>query len=205
MEVRVRVRVRVRFELGEAVASEWAARLLTSSSPSGMLHGNSSRCEQSSPAKPSSHAHSPTSRLHTPWEEQLAGQRLADQRRGALLWRGGRGRDDGRDDECAATPRAAEAGGGWRRLDDIWPRGRVAAAAAVAAVGAGWPLARPVVVVVVVVVAAVRRSGGTGAAVRRMKRSHTPKPKKRPAASAARSLIRMPPNVLGEDLGAIRR
>ena len=190
------------------MASEWAARLLTSSSPSGMLHGNSSRCEQSSPAKPSSHAHSPTSRLHTPWEEQLAGQRLADQRRGGQLWCGGRGRDDGRDDECAATPRAAEAGGGWRRLDDIWPRGRVAAAAAaVAAVGAGWPLARPVVVVVVVVVvvAAVRRSGGTGAAVRRMKRSHTPKPKKRPAASAARSLIRMPPNVLGEDLGAIRR
>ena len=135
----------------------------------------------------------------------MAGQRLADQRPRALLWRGGRGRDDGRDDECAATPRAAEAGGGWRRLDDIWPRGRVAAAAAVAAVGAGWPLARPVVVVVVVVVAAVRRSGGTGAAVRRMKRSHTPKPKKRPAASAARSLIRMPPNVLGEDLGAIRR
>ena len=69
----------------KAAAAVEAAHLLTSSSPSGMLHGNSSRCEQSSPAKPSSHAHSPTSRLHTPWEEQLAGQRLADQRRGARL------------------------------------------------------------------------------------------------------------------------
>ena len=64
-------------------------------------------------------------------------------------------------------------------------------------------MARPVVVVMVVV-AAVRRSGGTGAAVRRMKRSHTPKPKKRPAASHPSSLIRTPPHAL-EDLGAIRR
>ena len=61
------------------------------------------------------------------------------------------------------------------------------------------------VVVVKVVVAAVRRSGGTGAAVRRMKRSHTPKPKNTPAASAAKSLIRTPPHKLGEDPGAIRR
>ena len=61
------------------------------------------------------------------------------------------------------------------------------------------------VAVVMVVDAAVRRSGGTGAAVRRMKRSHTPKPKNTPAASAAKSLIRTPPHRLGEDPGAIRR
>ena len=50
----------------------------------------------------------------------------------------------------------------------------------------------------VVAVVAVAR----GVAVRRMRRSHTPKPKRRPVVSTAANLLRVPPHALGDDLCA---